>query len=80
MTASPLAERSFRLLWLGRVSSAAGDALIPVALAFAVLSVNGSATALGSVLAAFTLSRVAFTLAGGVVADRLPRRAQKSGR
>jgi len=75
MTASPLAERSFRLLWLGRVSSAAGDALIPVALAFAVLSVNGSATALGSVLAAFTLSRVAFTLAGGVVADRLPRRA-----
>jgi len=62
------------LLWLGRVSSAVGDALIPVALAFAVLSVDGSATALGAVLAAFTLARVAFTLAGGVVADRLPRR------
>ena len=73
-TVAPLAERPFRLLWLGRVSSAVGDALIPVALAFAVLSVNHSATALGSVLAVFTLARVAFTLVGGVVADRLPRR------
>ena len=71
----PLRERQFRLLWLGQVASGAGDALIPVALAFAVLSVNRSATALGGVLAAFTLTRVAFTLVGGVVADRLPRRA-----
>ena len=74
-TESPLAERQFRLLWLGRVSSAVGDALVPVALSFAVLSVDGSATALGSVLAVTTLARVAFTLFGGVVADRLPRRA-----
>jgi MFS family permease len=73
-TLEPLAERPFRLLWLGRVSSAAGDSLISVALAFAVLSVDRSATALGSVLAAFTLSRIVFTLAGGVLADRLPRR------
>lgn len=72
---SPLFERQFRLLWLGRVSSAAGDALVPVALSFAVLSVNGSAAALGSVLAVTTLSRVVFTLVGGVVADRFPRRA-----
>jgi MFS family permease len=71
----PLRERQFRLLWLGQVASGMGDALIPVALAFAVLSVNRSATALGGVLAAFTLTRVAFTLVGGVVADRLPRRA-----
>src|SRR5437764_292258 len=27
----PLAERRFRLLWLGRVSSGIGDALVPVA-------------------------------------------------
>jgi MFS family permease len=71
----PLRERQFRLLWLGQIASGMGDALIPVALAFAVLSVNRSATALGAVLAAFTLTRVAFTLVGGVVADRLPRRA-----
>ncbi len=71
----PLRERQFRLLWLGQIASGMGDALIPVALAFAVLSVNRSATALGGVLAAFTLTRVVFTLVGGVVADRLPRRA-----
>jgi MFS family permease len=71
----PLRERQFRLLWLGQVASGAGDALVPVALAFAVLSVDRSATALGGVLAAFTLTRVVFTLVGGVVADRLPRRA-----
>lgn len=73
-TFAPLREPRFRLLWLGRVSSAVGDALVPVALAFAVLSVNRSATALGGVLAAFMVARVAFTLVGGVVADRLPRR------
>jgi MFS family permease len=72
---APLQERQFRLLWLGRISSAVGDALVPVALAFAVLSVNGSQLALGGVLAALTASRVGFTLVGGVVADRLPRRA-----
>ena len=76
---APLAERPFRLLWLGRVASAAGDALVPVALAFAVLSVRHSATALGGVLAAFTIARVSFTLVGGVVADRLPRRAVMIG-
>jgi MFS family permease len=72
----PLQERQFRLLWLGHVASGMGDALVfPVAIAFAVLSVDRSATALGGVLAASMLSRVAFTLVGGVVADRLPRRA-----
>lgn len=70
----PLQERPFRLVWLARTSSAFGDALIPVALAFAVLDVGGSATRLGLVLASFTIARVAFTLAGGVWADRLPRR------
>lgn len=70
----PLGERRFRLLWLGRVSSALGDAIVPVALTFAVLAIHGTATALGTVLAAFTIARVVFTLAGGVVADRLSRR------
>jgi MFS family permease len=69
-----LEERRFRLLWLGRVSSGAGDALVPVALTFAVLSIHASATALGAVLAASLIARVVFTLAGGVVADRLSRR------
>ena len=71
----PLRQRPFRLLWLGRMASAAGDALVPVALAFAVLAVGHSAVALGGVLAVGLGSRLVFTLVGGVVADRLPRRA-----
>jgi MFS family permease len=71
---SPLRQRQFRLLWLGRVASGIGDAFVPVALTFAVLSIHHSATALGGVLAAITVSRVVFTLAGGVIADRLSRK------
>ena len=71
----PLAERPFRLLWIGQTTSALGDALMGVALAFAVLDLGGSASDLGLVFAARTVSSVAFVLAGGVWADRLPRRA-----
>jgi MFS family permease len=45
----------------------------PVALAFAVLQISGSASALGIVLAARLAPNVVFLLVGGVVADRLPR-------
>jgi MFS family permease len=69
----PLVERQFRLLWIGQTASAAGDALIFVAVAFAVLQVGGSAADLGIVFAAFTISNVALVLAGGVWSDRLPR-------
>ncbi|MDQ2854454.1 MAG: MFS transporter [Chloroflexota bacterium] len=68
-----LAEPQFRLLWIGQTASAAGDALIPVAVAFAVLGIGGTATDLGIVFAAFTVAHVALVLAGGVMADRLPR-------
>jgi len=69
-----LTEPQFRLLWIGQTASAAGDALLPVAIAFAVLlGIHGSATDLGIVFAAFTVAHVALVLAGGVMADRLPR-------
>jgi MFS family permease len=69
-----LRERQFRLLWIGQATSVIGDGLLPVALAFAVLDgLDGSATALGAVLAAHFLPLVLFVLAGGVWADRLPR-------
>src|SRR5262245_16219501 len=69
-----LRERQFRLLWLGQTTSTLGDGLVPVALAFAVIkSLDRGPTALGLVLAAQTLPMVAFVLAGGVWADRLPR-------
>jgi len=69
-----LKERQFRLLWLGQATSTLGDGLVPVALSFAVIgTLNGSATALGVVLAAHTLPLVLLVLVGGVWADRLPR-------
>ena len=68
-----LAEPQFRLLWIGQTASLAGDGLIPVAIAFAVLRIGGTATDLGIVFAAFTVAHVALVLVGGVWADRLPR-------
>jgi MFS family permease len=44
-----------------------------VALAFAVLDISDSPTALGQVLAAHTIPLVVFLLWGGVIADRFPR-------
>lgn len=75
----PLKERPFRLLWLGRTGSSIGDALIPVALSFAVLRIGGGSSGLGIVLASWTIGRAGFTVAGGVWADRLPRRAVMIG-
>jgi MFS family permease len=68
-----LTERRFRLLWTGQALSAIGDAMLPVALAFAVLELTGSYSDLGLVLAAALGPRVLLLLVGGVWADRLPR-------
>ncbi|MDQ4143807.1 MAG: MFS transporter [Actinomycetota bacterium] len=59
---------------MARALSLLGDAVVPVGLAFAVLEINQSASAVGGVLAARTASLVAFLLVGGVLADRLPRK------
>jgi MFS family permease len=61
------------MLWLGQTTSAAGDALMPVAIAFAVLHLGGDAAGIGLVVTAFTVPRLVFILVGGVWADRLPR-------
>jgi MFS family permease len=72
----PLKERQFKLLWLGRTGSAIGDSLIPVALIWAVgHDLHGGATGVGVVLACYWIGGASVTLAGGVWADRLPRRA-----
>lgn len=68
-----LRERDFRLLWLGQATSAFGSSLVPVALAFAVIELTGSPSALGLVLSAGLLSRICLLLFGGLIADRLPR-------
>lgn len=70
---APLREARFRLLFAGRTVSQFGSALSPIALAFAILDLTGSASDLGLVLAVYTASRLVFLLAGGVFADRSSR-------
>ena len=60
-------------MWTGAATSARGDALVQIALIFAILRLGGSAADIGVVLAIQTVARVAFLLAGGVWADRLRR-------
>jgi len=71
---SVLRERDFRLLFTGQTLSNLGSALVPIALAFAVLDLTGSATDLGLVLLASRLPNTVLVLTGGVVGDRWSRR------
>ena len=70
---APLANRAYRLLWIGQTVSSAGDALTQLATVFAILRIGGSVADIGYVIAIGTFTRVAFLLVGGVWADRLPR-------
>jgi MFS family permease len=69
-----LRERNFRLLFAARTISFFGTNLAPIAVAFAVLGLTGSATDVGFAFAAWTLAQISALLIGGVVADRLSRR------
>jgi MFS family permease len=69
----PFRLRDFRLLFAGELVSLLGTAVAPIALAFAVLDLTGSATDLGYVLAAAWAPQIVFILIGGVLGDRLPR-------
>jgi hypothetical protein len=64
----------YRRLLLSRVSTLLGTSAAPIALAFAVLPLPGSApTNLGLVMLGRSATQLAFLLFGGVLADRLPR-------
>jgi MFS family permease len=71
--AAPLRVANFRLFFFGEVVNNAGSSMAGLALAFAVLEISNSASALGWVAAAWTLPMVTFMLLGGAIADRLPR-------
>ncbi|CAN5130715.1 MFS transporter [soil metagenome] len=69
----PLHNRNFAWYYASRFSDTLGSMMAGVALAFAVLDITDSATALGQVLAAHMIPMVGFLLFGGVIADRFPR-------
>jgi MFS family permease len=71
----PLRNRSFRLLFLARTLDSLGDAVVPAALALAVLRATGSTSALAVVLGCAMVPRLLLLPLGGVIADRFhPRR------
>jgi MFS family permease len=74
-----LRERPFRLLFIGQGASVLGDAMATIAVAFAVIDLTGSKADLGRVLMARTIPLVILLILGGVIADRLPRRALMLG-
>lgn len=70
---APLRHGPFRVLLAGRTISSLGNAIAPVALAFAVLDLTGSVSDLGLVVGTRMLVNVLFLLFGGALADRLPK-------
>jgi hypothetical protein len=66
--------RNFKLLFASRATSYVGTYLAPIAVAFAILDLHGSASAVGLSFAAWTLAQVSMLSIGGVLGDRLPRR------
>lgn len=70
---APLRIPGYRRFWTARVLSVTGTSMAPVALAFAVLRLGGSAADLSLVLIMNVSSQILFVLLGGALADRLPR-------
>ena len=68
-----LREPNFRYYFISTLVKGAGTTMGDIALAFAVLEVSDSPSALGIVLAAHTVPEVLLMLLGGVVADRFGR-------
>ncbi len=69
-----LQSRAFACFWLGQSISSLGDGAFLTALAVAVYQLTGSSLIMGLLLMAQIIPELLLTLAGGVVADRLPRR------
>ena len=67
-------SRDFRLLWIGTTISLTGDGVLLVALAWQVLALSRSPSALALVAAAMALPQALFAVFGGVVSDRFDRR------
>ena len=75
----PLRFRDFRYLVAGTATNSLGNAITPIALAFAVLDLGGDASELGLVVAAFSLAEVVTLLFGGVLGDRVARQLMMQG-
>ncbi len=73
-TFSALRNRHFRRLWLGYLPSTIAFQMGQIASGYLVYRLTGSATVLGLMGLAWSIPLLLFSLVGGVVADRVPRR------
>lgn len=64
----------FAWLWAGQAMSTLGNGAYLTALAWQVLLLTHSGTAMALILVATSVPQLIFLLIGGVIADRLPRR------
>ncbi|HDK82302.1 MAG TPA: MFS transporter, partial [Nitrospirae bacterium] len=71
---SALTYRNFRLFWIGQVISLTGTWMHSAGQGWLVLKLTDSPFYLGLVGSAVSMPILIFTLAGGVVADRFPKR------
>ena len=71
---STLSVRNFRWLWIGSLSSSFAMNMQIIARGWLVYALTSSATDLAWVTLSFMLPSVVFSLYGGVLADRLPKR------
>lgn len=69
-----LANRDFRLLWIGEAISLLGDQFHMIALPWLVLQLTGDAFMMGTVLALAAVPRAIFMLVGGAITDRYSSR------
>ena len=73
-TFKALGNRNYRLFWIGQLLSQTGTWMRQTAQGWLVLQLTGSALALGLVTAMQFVPILLFSLFGGVLADRLPKR------
>jgi MFS family permease len=74
-----LGNRNYRLFWFGQLVSVGGTWMQDTALALLVLHLTNSPLALGLTMTVRFTPALLFSLFGGVLADRLPKRATLIG-
>lgn len=70
----PLASRDYRLLFAAVAIEVFGTGMWTIVMVFQVLALNDSPLALSAVAAGMSLGLFAFSIVGGVVADRFSKR------
>ena len=70
-----LGNRQFRILFIGNIFSFLGMQMQMLARGYLAYDLTGKNSSLGAVMLAFGFPQLILSLWGGVVADRLPKRA-----